>query len=229
MSDCSMNITTYSLCAFCDKILPKKTTVRKYVSKNYFGLPWTSALERINWEVTKGTKLPISEPQNAEHVTENCQNINNEEDCRLKKLPMELNESVKFVLLEKNQKFSSFHGHIERRGLDFGSNTTEKLISHEAKFQTQIPNPTSPQKDVVNNTTTLLAVVGSFHFLWYLGQTQHHGFLAEFGFKSEILKHLFVWEGVLLHKYIFNKIARRIFCLGGGQGFLGANEILGKV
>ena len=62
MSDCSENITTYSLCAFCDKILPKKSTVRKYVSKNYFGLPWTSALERINWEVTKGTKLPISEP-----------------------------------------------------------------------------------------------------------------------------------------------------------------------
>ena len=102
--------------------------------------------------------------------------------------------------------------------MDFGSNTTEKLKSHEAKLQSQIPNPTSPQKDVVNNTTTILVVVGSFHFQWYLS----YGFLVEFGFMCEILKHLFGWgDGVLFLKYIFNKISRRIFCLGDGQGFLG--------
>ena len=116
----------------------------------------------------------------------------------------------------------------ERMGLDFGSNTTEKLKSHEAKFQSQIPNPTSPQKDVVNNTTTVLVVVGSFHFLWYLSKTQHHVFFCGVWLQV-FFKHLFGWGGVLLLKYIFNKIARRIFCLGGGQGFLGTNEILGKV
>ena len=51
--------------------------------------------------MTKGTKLPISELLNAGHVTENCQIINSKKDCRLKKLPLELFYSVKFVLLEK--------------------------------------------------------------------------------------------------------------------------------
>ena len=160
--------------------------------------------------MTKGTKLPISELLNAGHVTENCQIINSKKDCRLKKLPLELFYSVKFVLLEKIKYLVLF--------METSFCGVERLKSHEAKFQSQIPNPTSLQKDVVNNTTTILVVVGSFHFQWYLS----YGFLVEFGFKCEILKHLFGWgDGVLFLKYIFNKISRRIFCLGDGQGFLG--------
>ena len=105
--------------------------------------------------------------------------------------------------------------------MDFGSNTEEKLKTHEAKFQSQIPNPTSPQKDVVNNTTTVLVVVSSFHFLWYLSRTQHHGFLVEFGFKSYSSTYL-DGEGCYCScsNMFSTKSQEEYFSWVGGKGFL---------
>ena len=93
------------------------------------------------------------------------------------------------------------------------------MKSHEAKFQSQIPNPTSLQKDVVNNTTTVLVVVGSFHFLWYLSKTQHHVFFVEFGFRSFSSTYL-GGEGCYCSNIFSTKSLEEYFAWVGGWGFL---------
>ena len=93
------------------------------------------------------------------------------------------------------------------------------MKTHEAKFQSQIPNPTSPQKDVVNNITTVLVEVSFFHFLWCLRQTQDHGFFVEFVFKSYSSTYL-GGEGCYCSNIFSTKSQEEYFAWVGGRGFL---------